>query len=188
MKSRKGPAGRARTVTVFGSARCLPGSSDYRRAYETGRLLARAGFTVVNGGYGGIMEASARGAKDAGGRTIAVVARFFRSEANLSIDRKITVGTPNERLMRLVELGDAYIVLKGGTGTLVELLTVWEYANKGIQEDKPIVLIGPAWPALIRALPRHLSGEGLTRAVRLIAFAPGAADAVRILSRRLKKG
>lgn len=187
MKPPKKPGQPALTVTVFGSARCLPGSPDYQRAYETGRRLAEAGFTVMNGGYGGTMEASARGAKEAGGRTVGIVARFFNSQANPFIDRKILVKTPHERLMRLVEMADAYAVLKGGTGTLAELITVWEYSNKGILKDKPIVLIGPAWPALIRAVLRHLPEEGLREAVRSLTFAPEAGEGVAVLAGQLKK-
>ena len=44
-----------KVVTVFGSSRVKPESSIYKQAYEIGRLLAEAGFTVCNGGYAGIM-------------------------------------------------------------------------------------------------------------------------------------
>ena len=59
-------------VTVFGSSRPGEGDEEYLLAYEVGKNLALNGFTVCNGGYAGIMEASARGAKEAGGKTIGV--------------------------------------------------------------------------------------------------------------------
>ena len=60
------------TVTVFGSSRPKPATPDYETAYALGSELARAGFVVCNGAYGGTMEASARGAKAAGGSTVGV--------------------------------------------------------------------------------------------------------------------
>src|SRR5262249_37634153 len=53
-------------VSVFGSARFKPDSPFYALAEETGRLLARTGFTVMTGGGPGIMEGANRGAKEAG--------------------------------------------------------------------------------------------------------------------------
>jgi uncharacterized protein (TIGR00730 family) len=177
----------SRAVTVFGSGRCRAGSAGYREAYETGRLLAQAGFTVVNGGYGGTMEAGACGARDAGGRTVGVIARYFSSRANPAIERTVLVGTHGERLLRLIELGDAYIVLKGGTGTLDELITVWEYVNKGILKERPIVLIGGFWRKIIDSVVAGLPGEGLAKAAHSLDIVPTPRAAVRILLRRLKK-
>ena len=176
-----------RAVTVFGSGRCRAGSAGYREAYETGRLLAKAGFTVVNGGYAGTMEASACGARDAGGRTVGVIAKYFSGHANPAIERTVLVGTPGERLLRLVALGDAYIVLKGGTGTLAELITVWEYTSKGILKERPIVLIGRFWRKIVDSVIGGLPGEGLAKAARSLDIAPTPEAGVRILLRRLKK-
>ena len=52
-------------VTVFGGSHVQEGGPEYASARDLGKLLAQAGYTVCNGGYGGVMEASARGAKDA---------------------------------------------------------------------------------------------------------------------------
>ena len=41
---------------------------------------------MCSGGYGGVMEAVSRGAKEAGGQTLAVTAEFFRSSANEWVD------------------------------------------------------------------------------------------------------
>jgi uncharacterized protein (TIGR00730 family) len=127
-------------VTVFGSSRPSEGDEEYRLAYEVGKNLARNGFTVCNGGYTGIMEASARGAKEAGGKTIGVTFKNnFKKSLNRWIDEEMFQTTLIERMMKLVELGNAYVVLKGGTGTLLELAAVWEFINKGLLKEKPIV-------------------------------------------------
>ena len=64
-------------ITVFGSSRPRAGEADYEEARLLGRALARRGFAVCSGGYGGVMEAVSRGAKEAGGRTLAMTATIF---------------------------------------------------------------------------------------------------------------
>jgi len=128
-------------VTIFGSSQAKAGETDYEMARELGKALAEAGYTVCNGGYGGIMEASARGAKEAGGRTIGVTTEDFGVPANLWIDEEVRMKKWHKRLFRLIELGDGYVVFDGGTGTLVELFIVWEMSNKKFIK-KPIVIFG----------------------------------------------
>jgi len=147
-------------VTIFGSSRPLPGSEEYRLAQETGRMLATAGFTICNGGYAGTMEAAARGALEAGGHTIGVTTGVFTRQANRWIEEEIRTRTMIERLQKLIELGQAYVILRGGTGTLLELAAVWEFVNKGMMETKPIVVIGPFWKPVVSTLKEELVWEG----------------------------
>lgn len=140
-----------KTITIFGTARTGPGDSTYELAQKIGELLAEAGFTIANGGYGGIMLAAAKGAAQAGGKTIGVTcASFKRSKANEYISREIVTNSLDERLDTLIKLGQGYVVLPGGTGTLLELAKVWELKNKGFLEaDKPIILAGGFWRPLV---------------------------------------
>lgn len=128
-------------VTIFGGSHVKEGEPDYELARELGKALAQAGYTVCNGGYGGIMEASARGAKEAGGRTIGVTTQDFGGPANLWIGEEIRMKKWAKRLFKLIELGDAYVVFDGGTGTLVELFVAWEMLNKKLIQ-KPLVIMG----------------------------------------------
>lgn len=147
-------------VTIFGSSRPLPESEEYRIAFDTGKLLAGAGFAVCNGGYAGTMEAAARGAREAGGETIGVTSTIFGRSANRWIEKEITTATLVERLLKLIELGQAYVILRGGTGTLLELAAVWEFVNKGMMEKKPIVVVGPFWERVVGTLKDELLWEG----------------------------
>jgi len=139
-----------KTITIFGTGKAKPGDTAYALAYETGKLLARAGFTIANGGYGGTMLAAAKGAAQAGGKTIGVTCSAFKqSRANECISREIVTGSLDERLDTLIKLGLAFVVLPGSTGTLLELAKVWELKNKGfLEEDKPIILVGRFWKPL----------------------------------------
>lgn len=139
-----------KTVTLFGTGRARPGDSAYTLAYETGKQLARAGFVIANGGYGGTMLAAGKGAAEAGGQVIGVTCSAFKGTANEHVTREIVTGSLDERLATLVELGQAYVVLPGGTGTLLELAMVWELRNKGfLKADKPIILVGGFWKPLL---------------------------------------
>ncbi len=138
-------------VTIFGTGRARPDDSAYTLAYDVGKLLAEADFTVANGGYGGTMLAAAKGAADAGGKVIGVTCSAFGSgKANEYVTREIATESLDERLDTLIKLGQAYIVLPGGTGTLLELSKVWELKNKGFLElAKPIILVGGFWKPLV---------------------------------------
>lgn len=139
-----------KTITIFGTARAKSGDSAYTLAYETGKSLAQAGFTIANGGYGGTMLAAAKGAAEQGGETIGVTCSAFTETANKYISREIVTGSLDERLDTLIKLGQAYVVLPGGTGTLLELAKVWELKNKGfIEAEKPIILEGEFWRPLV---------------------------------------
>ena len=138
-------------ITIFGTGKARAGDATYQLAYEVGKLLAEAGFTVANGGYGGTMLAAAKGAVEADGEVIGVTCSAFKnSKANKYVTREIVTPTLDERLDTLIKLGQAYVVLPGGTGTLLELAKVWELKNKGfLKTDKPIILLGGFWKPLV---------------------------------------
>lgn len=144
-------------VTVFGSADPTEQDILYGTARRLGALLAKEGYAICNGGYGGTMEAVARGAKEAGGSTTGITVESFAKEANRFLDRTIVMPGLIERLLMLMEFGDAYVVLKGGTGTLLELACVWEFVNKGLMPPKPIVTIGDTWDRVIQAVDEQPS-------------------------------
>lgn len=138
-------------VSVFGTGRARAGEPAYVLAERVGRALAQAGFVIANGGYRGTMHAAAKGAAEAGGTVIGVTCSAFKSSvANEFITREIMTGSLEERLNTLVQLGRAYVVLPGGTGTLLELALVWELKNKGfLDQGKPIILAGGFWRPLL---------------------------------------
>ncbi len=141
-------------ITVFGSSRPQPGSQAYETAQALGAALAKSGFAVANGGYGGTMEATARGARAASGKTIGVTADSLGTTANQWIQEQVRVKDWQARLFKLIELGAGYVVLPGGTGTLVELSVVWEWINKRFIEPRPLVLLGDYWLPVVNAIPK----------------------------------
>jgi hypothetical protein len=142
---------REKIISIFGTAKARPGDLVYQLAQETGKLLAKTGFVIANGGYGGTMQAAAKAAIEAGGKTIGVTCSAFGgASANEYISREIVTSSLDERLETLIKLGEGYVVLPGGTGTLLELAKVWELRNKGfLNQSKPIILVGEFWKPLV---------------------------------------
>ena len=167
-------------IAIFGTSRAKPGESAYELAYGVGRELARAGFTVVNGGYGGTMLAGAKGAVEAGGEVVGVTCSVFKGRANEYVSREIVTESLDERLDKLIELGQAYIVLPGGTGTLLELAKVWELKNKGFRGgEKPIILVGEFWKPLL-----DIVASDDAQNIRAVEQVNGPQEAVQLIPPR----
>lgn len=160
-------------VCIFGSYSPEPGSPLWEQAYAIGHAVARAGYTVANGGYDGTMLASAKGAKDAGGTTVGVTCAVFSSyrgkvlEANCCIDREICHDDLLRRIEAMMHMSAAYIILEGGTGTLSEFAIVWEYVCKGLVAPRPIFVVGDFWLPVVdtvrKVRPKHCDCIHLVR-------------------------
>jgi uncharacterized protein (TIGR00730 family) len=145
---------RLRRITVFGSSSPLPGTPEYVQAFQVGQIVARHGLELVNGGYTGTMEASARGAREAGGKAIGVTVRTFTyAPPNAWLTRVIEAPDLFRRLSVLMALGDLYVVLPGGTGTLVEFSLAWEFFNKDWARKS--VLADRVWQPVQASLSRE---------------------------------
>ncbi len=167
-----------KTVSVFGSGRIGPERPEFAVAEQVGRALAEAGFAIANGGYQGTMRAAARGAAAAGGVVIGVTCCLFaHSTANEYVTREIVTQSLEERLSTLVRLGDAYVVLPGGTGTLLELAMVWELKNKKfLDRAKPIILMGEFWKPVV-----ELVALDQPRCAGCVAFARTPHEVVELI-------
>jgi uncharacterized protein (TIGR00730 family) len=170
------------TVSIFGTGRVRPGEPAWVLAEQVGRALAQAGFTTANGGYRGTMCAAAKGAAEAGGTVIGVTCSAFRgSVANEYVTREVETRSLEERLRTLVQMGQVYVVLPGGTGTLLELAMVWELKNKDfLDRAKPIILVGDFWKPLVDLV----AGDD-PACVKSIAFAEGPEQVVGLIREAL---
>ncbi|HYW67890.1 MAG TPA: LOG family protein [Candidatus Dormibacteraeota bacterium] len=185
-----------RIVTVFGSSHPGEGDADYAQARELGRRLAERGFAVCSGGYGGVMEAVSRGAKEAGGKTYGVTAEFFGRKANDWVDVEVRKKTWEERLFELIRLADGFVACKGGTGTLVELAVVWEMLNKSVMARKPIAVLGNFWQPILERVREVEQGPRSSSASRVWGEANGnlvhtvatPEEAARYLAEEWKRG
>jgi uncharacterized protein (TIGR00725 family) len=136
-------------------------------AEEVGRLLAEAGATVVCGGLGGVMEAAARGASEAGGTVIGIVPSDDASTANPYCTHVIASGVGYGRNLAVVASGDAVIAIAGEWGTLSEIafarnigihvvtLGSWEVRGAGAMEEAPGIEAAGDPAAAVAAAMRH---------------------------------
>lgn len=182
-------------ITVFGSSRPIAGDADYEEARALGKALAGHGFAVCSGGYGGVMEAVSRGAKEARGKTYGVTAEFFKRKANQWVDVEVRKKTWEERLFELIRLGDGFVACKGGTGTLVELAVVWEMLNKAVLSAKPFAVLGDFWQPILERVREVEQGSQVEGArtwgeanERLVHSAATPKEAAEYLAERLKGG
>lgn len=163
-------------ITVFGASRVERDGPEYREAYELGRLLAQAGYVVCNGGYSGTMEAASRGCREAGGRTVGVTLDIFSGlTPNEFLDEEVGTAGLLMRLDKLTSLADAYVVLGGGLGTLLEMALVWNLNLMQVYPDKPIILLGQAWKATVDCFSQHLLIRDIDLAAFTFAETPAAA-------------
>ena len=172
-------------VSVFGSG--AGGDADLDRARRLGAALARAGYAVLNGGYGGTMEAAAIGAREAGGGAIGVTcAEFtFRSGPNPHLAEVIEAPTLFARLERLVRDGDAYVALPGGNGTLAEIAVTWECMRKRIVEPRPLVAWSDPWRKVFTELSE---GSYVDVGIDLFTWVEDVDEAVEAIRARVPNG
>ncbi|PYP49253.1 MAG: TIGR00725 family protein [Gemmatimonadetes bacterium] len=110
---------RAPLVAVVGGGKCSGAEAAWAAA--VGRLVAEGGAVLVCGGLGGVMEAAARGAKQAGGLTIGILPGSDPEAANPHIDVAIATGMGEMRNALIVRAAGAVIAIGGGWGTLSEI-------------------------------------------------------------------
>ena len=155
-----------RKVTVFGSARCRPGSPEYRQAAAFGGEMARRGWMVITGGGEGIMEAAHVGAGQELAMGINILLPFEQPD-NLVIagDAKlIHVKYFFVRKLLFVKEADGVALFPGGFGTLDESFEVLTLLQTGKSRLFPVVLVdepgGDYWRLWREFVERHLLGRG----------------------------
>jgi hypothetical protein len=147
-------------VTVFGSSIPQPGDLEYEAAYQLGKKLALNGLNVCSGGFHGIMDAVSKGAIEAGGEAIGVTLDIYKAVPSKYLTKQIACLTLQDRLKNLIDIGDAYVVLQGGTGTLLELALVWEYMNKNMISPKPFACHSNLWKQIVLVMEEQIKKEG----------------------------
>jgi uncharacterized protein (TIGR00730 family) len=174
-------------VTVFAGSSMGARPEFAVAAADLGRVLAEAGAGIVYGGSGvGLMGVLARAAMAAGGEVIGVIPQVLvdAEVADEGITRLEVVPTMHARKARMAELGDAFVALPGGLGTLEELFEILTWRKLGIH-DKPTALldVAGAWVPL-RALLESQVANGFAPAgfVAQLQYVTGPRELLAVLS------
>jgi uncharacterized protein (TIGR00725 family) len=148
-----------KTISVFGSSLPKEGEEEFASAYRLGELLAQREFNIMTGGYKGIMEAVSKGVIDNGGEATGITLSYVKYTPNKYLTNEIKSATLFERIETLIYKADGYIILEGGTGTLLELAAVWEFMNKNLLEKKPIACHSLMWKEIGKIIDGRMEKE-----------------------------
>lgn len=141
-------------VTIFGSARAKPGTFAYEEVKHIAAALADIGCDIITGGGPGLMQAANEGASSAEApeRHHSVGIRVelpFEQASNPFVEQAFEHKTFFTRLHHFVLTSDAFIVVPGGVGTILELMMVWQLLQVKHVQNAPLVLVGKMWPGLV---------------------------------------
>jgi uncharacterized protein (TIGR00730 family) len=172
-------------VTVFGSARTPPEHPHYRLVRRVGTALGRAGYAVITGGGGGLMEAANRGAREAGALSVGCNIELPREQGfNDYLDIQLCFRHFFARKVMFVRYASAFVIGPGGFGTLDELFEALTLIQTDTIEHFPVILLGDGeWDGLLDWLragalaDRRISGADLAQ----IEIAAEADEVVRIV-------
>ena len=148
-------------VSFFGSSRAKPGQRYYKLAERTAFEIAKAGFAVITGGGGGIMEAANKGAAEAGGRSIGLnieipLEQIPNEYQNLSLHFRYFFC----RKVMFLKYAHGFIVFPGGYGTMDEFTEALVLIQTLKQAYFPVVLMGSEyWAGLIDWMRETMLGR-----------------------------
>lgn len=178
-------------ATVFGSARFKEDHKYYKMAMEVGGSLAKLGFAVMTGGGPGIMEAANRGAKEAGGRSVACNIVLPKEQyPNKYLDKWMEFDFFFVRKVLLSKYSYAFVVMPGGYGTLDEFFEALTLVQTKKMRSFPVVILGTEFH---KELMEHLqlmeksgtiSGEDL----QLFLFTDSIPDAMTFIEEKAIQG
>jgi uncharacterized protein (TIGR00725 family) len=145
-------------LAVIGASKASP--EIYELAVAVGREAARKGWIVVTGGLGGVMEAAALGAQEAGGLTVGILPGGDRGEANPYIQVAVATHIRHARNSIIAHTADALIAVDGEYGTLSEIAL-------GLKLGKPVIGLKTAWniPGIV---PVNSPGEAIEKVIALL--------------------
>ncbi|BFM11474.1 TIGR00730 family Rossman fold protein [Simiduia litorea] len=178
-------------VTVFGSARTPPEHPYYKAAETLGRLFAESGIPVITGGGPGIMEASNKGAKLAGGDSVGLnITLPMEQDPNPYQTISLTFRYFFVRKFMFVKHAIGFVIMPGGFGTLDELFEALTLVQTGKVEPFPIVLVNKGyWKGLVSWLKSTMLADGNIDAIdmKLIQLVDAPEEAVDIIKAHVVK-
>ena len=148
-------------VTIFGSARAKDGTFVYHEVKRVAAALAEVGCDIITGGGPGLMQAANEGAGAAGAldRNQSVGIRVdlpFEQQANPFVTEAFEHKTFFTRLHHFVLTSDAFVVVPGGIGTVLELMMIWQLLQVRHVHNSPLILVGKMWADLVLWARTHL--------------------------------
>jgi uncharacterized protein (TIGR00730 family) len=138
-------------VAIFGSARAEPGTFVYEEVKRVAAAVASMGCDIVTGGGPGLMQAANEGASVAGARgSVGIRVELpFEQDVNPFVLEAFEHETFFTRLQHFVIASDAFVVVPGGIGTVLEMFMIWQLLQVRHMPDVPLILVGRMWKGLV---------------------------------------
>jgi len=177
-------------VAFFGDGEAKEKDRHYQDAFEVAKLLAERGYIVVNGGGPGVMRAATLGAKTVDGRVEVVILNPKKEPDNyegtdkeslMLADKVYKMSNYDKRLRKLVELADAFVIFKGGTGTLTEIGLTWQMAKFDYGQHEPLIFFGKEWKKVIKNMIKELNLDKKEKEV--VAIVKKGKEVVEVLEK-----
>ncbi len=177
-------------VTIFGSARALPGTFVYDETRRVARALTEIGCDIVTGGGPGLMSAANAGAADAkagdGPQSVGIrISLPFEQEPNAFVTQMYEHRTFFTRLHHFVLASDAFVVAPGGIGTVLEAMMIWQLLQVGHLKGTPLIFVGRMWSELVQWTRTHMLDAGLELAseqdLSIPRCAASSAEAIELI-------
>ncbi len=141
-------------VTIFGSARVPKDHWVYSAVRDAAEELTRLGCDIVTGGGPGLMEAANEGAaradSDSKNRSIGIRVELpFEQEVNSYVSQAFEHRTFFSRLHQFVLMSDAFVVVPGGIGSVLETMMIWQLLQVRHLQNTPLIMVGPMYAELV---------------------------------------
>jgi uncharacterized protein (TIGR00730 family) len=172
-------------VALFGSARVHEGSKPYEDARAVGKRFGEAGWAVVTGGGGGVMEGANRGAQEGGGQSVGFNIKLSHEQSpNPYLDLAHTFDHFYARKVCFVRPAEGFVIFPGGFGTLDELFESLTLIQTGKIRHFPVVLFdSDYWGEMVEWIKGELLADGMIAPddITLLHVTDDAAEAVQLV-------
>jgi uncharacterized protein (TIGR00730 family) len=169
-------------VTIFGSARLKPGTPAYNGVKQLAAELTKTGCDIISGGGPGLMQAANEGAhsiEKAIHRSVGIRVELpFEQEVNPFVGRMYEHRTFFSRLHHFMIASDAFVVVPGGIGTLLEMSLAWQLLQVRKLYNTPLIFIGKMWAELIEWGRRSMLRKGNELASEIDFTIPHCVDTI----------
>jgi len=170
-------------VTIFGSARLKPGTVAYESVKQLAAELTTMGCDIMSGGGPGLMQAANEGALSADPKALhrSVGIRVdlpFEQAVNPFVGQAYEHRTFFSRLHHFMIISDAFLVVPGGVGTLLELSLAWQLLQVRKLYNTPLILVGKMWAELVEWGRRTMLREGNELASEIDFTIPNCVDTI----------
>jgi uncharacterized protein (TIGR00730 family) len=152
-------------VTIFGSARLKAGTPAYDGVKKLAAELTKMGCDIISGGGPGLMQAANEGALSIGSaerkRSVGIRVELpFEQEVNPFVGQAYEHRTFFSRLHHFMIISDAFVVVPGGIGTLLELSLAWQLLQVRKLYNTPLIVVGKMWAELVEWGRRSMLRKG----------------------------